>query len=401
MIEPIVYFGIGFLVAALLGLLFVPLVHKRAVRRMVRRLEAASPLSIAEIRADKDQLRAEFTTLTRQLEMNAEQLTTEITTQLAELGEKTDAINQLRKELDQNAATISALESHDKNLRDQLRATEAGIDLKNSSLREAERALVDNAAEFAKLLADLGERSSTVDSQRAELAAVHKQVEAIKLGIADCEHAVKVTEERLARERDDAEAARKGLDETRGKIDGLAARNPELERQLFKQTTEAETLGRRLRELEMRLGDQNRLLAELDFEVDRLRSDIEIARKIRSNLRDVIEQLSNLRRESATMRRDGETSRAALRVETALLHERIIDVAAHIARLIAVLEGTGSPILSLLAVEALSTGNRTSDVKRKSGESGAAMLDLQHAGKSTIADSIRALQSTASRVASN
>jgi hypothetical protein len=32
MIEPIMYFGIGFLVSALLGLLFVPLVHNRAVR---------------------------------------------------------------------------------------------------------------------------------------------------------------------------------------------------------------------------------------------------------------------------------------------------------------------------------------------------------------------------------
>ena len=48
MIEPVMYFGIGFLVAALLGLLFVPLVHNRAVRLTMRRLEAATPLSIAD-----------------------------------------------------------------------------------------------------------------------------------------------------------------------------------------------------------------------------------------------------------------------------------------------------------------------------------------------------------------
>ena len=74
MIEPIMYFGIGFLVAALLGLLFVPLVHNRAVRLTMRRLEAATPLSIAEIRADKDQLRAEFAMSTRRLEMSVEQM---------------------------------------------------------------------------------------------------------------------------------------------------------------------------------------------------------------------------------------------------------------------------------------------------------------------------------------
>src|SRR5258708_15226544 len=55
MIEPIMYFGIGFLVAALIGLVVVPLVHGRAVRLTMRRLEAATPLSMAEIQADKDQ----------------------------------------------------------------------------------------------------------------------------------------------------------------------------------------------------------------------------------------------------------------------------------------------------------------------------------------------------------
>jgi chorismate mutase len=60
MIEPIMYFGVGFFVAALLGLLLVPRVHNRAVWQTMRRLKAATPLSIAEIRADKDQVRAAF-----------------------------------------------------------------------------------------------------------------------------------------------------------------------------------------------------------------------------------------------------------------------------------------------------------------------------------------------------
>ncbi len=282
-----------------------------------------------------------------------------------------------------------------------MRATEKAIELKSSSLREAERALADNEAKFAKLLAELGERSIGVDSQRVELAALHKQVEAIKLSIADCERAVKVTKERLARERGDAEAATNELDETRGKIAGLAARIGELERQLFVQTTQAEMLGRRVPELEMRLGDQGRLLAERKFEVDRLRGDIEAARKINSYLRGLIEELPNLQRVSATMKRDAEASRAAMRVEHALLRERIIDVATEVAWLIAVLEGPGSPIASLPAVAAPPLGKKTSSVNAKRGEGSAATLDPQQPGKGTIANRIRALQSTASRVASN
>ena len=99
MIEPIIYFGIGFLVSALLGLLFVPLVHNRAVRLTMRRLEAATPLSIAEIRADKDQLRAEFAMSTRRLEMSVDQMKAKTTTQLAELAKKSDASISSRRSL--------------------------------------------------------------------------------------------------------------------------------------------------------------------------------------------------------------------------------------------------------------------------------------------------------------
>ena len=105
MIDSIMYFGIGFLVAALLGLLFVPLVHNRAVRLTMKRLEASTPLSIAEIRADKDQLRAEFAMTTRRLEMRIEKLQTQTTTQLAEVGKRTDAINQFKKELAETKVT--------------------------------------------------------------------------------------------------------------------------------------------------------------------------------------------------------------------------------------------------------------------------------------------------------
>ena len=60
MIEPMMYIGIGFLVAGLLVIGVIPLVHARAVRLTLRRLEASTPVSMAEIAAEKDQLRAEF-----------------------------------------------------------------------------------------------------------------------------------------------------------------------------------------------------------------------------------------------------------------------------------------------------------------------------------------------------
>jgi hypothetical protein len=74
MIESSMYFGIGLLFGALIGLVLIPLVHARAVRLTTRRLEAVLPESMAEVQAEKDLLRAEFAMSTRRLEMTVEQL---------------------------------------------------------------------------------------------------------------------------------------------------------------------------------------------------------------------------------------------------------------------------------------------------------------------------------------
>src|SRR4030088_3584124 len=73
MVEPIMYLAIGFLVSMLFGLMIVPLVHNRAVRLTTKRMEAATPLSMAEIQADKDQFRDEFAMSARRLAMSVQQ----------------------------------------------------------------------------------------------------------------------------------------------------------------------------------------------------------------------------------------------------------------------------------------------------------------------------------------
>jgi chromosome segregation ATPase len=433
MIEPVMYFGIGFLVAALLGLLFVPLVHNRAVRLTMRRLEAATPLSIAEIRADKDQLRAEFAMSTRRLEMSVEQMKARTTGQLAELGKKTDAINQLKRELGEKTAAIFAFESREKNLRDQLHATEQEYEIKTTALREAERTLADKQADLAKIVAELGERSIQADSQRVELAALRTQIEAMKVSVADYDRSVRSTEERMARERAEADAAAKHAHEERGRLGDLTTRASALEQQLLAHKAEAEVTSHRVQDLEERLREQGRLLAERDFLIARLRSDLEEAAKLENDLRaqiedtggrsssavdkfraDIeqleaqlaaaIEDRNRMQREVGAMKRDAETTWATERVENALLRERINDVAAEVARLTAVLEGPGSPIETILAQAAPERGQarsaRVQSFNGAMGEAGANGAETADDNKGTLADRIRALQTTASRAAS-
>jgi chromosome segregation ATPase len=416
MIEPIMYFGLGFLAATLLALIIMPFVHGRAERLTTRRLEAAIPVSMAEIQADKDQLRAEFAMSTRRLEMSVDQLKRKTTSQLAELGKKADAINQLKAEVGEKTATIFALEAREKTFKDQLKATEDELAAKTDALREAERALADKQADLARLTGNLDQRSVATDSQRVEIVALKTQVDALKHQIADLEKGVKDTEGRLEHERRAAEAAAQELALERGQVEKLGERVGQLEHQLAVQTTEAEILGRRVAELETRLAEQARMLGERERERDQLRFDLEAARRIETDLRQELasvdrrhsattdtlasekaaveaqldrtrEERGKLQREIATMKRDAESSWAAERVENALLRERINDVAAEVVRLTSVLEGPGSRIEAILAETAAPAGT-VNGAPQPSGEE----------PRGSLAERIRALQNHASRL---
>jgi chromosome segregation ATPase len=246
MIEPAMYLGIGFLIASLLGLIFIPLVHARAVRLTIRRMEAATPLSMAEIQADKDQLRAEFAMSTRRLEMSVEQLKAKSTSQLAELGKKNDAINRLKADLGEKSAAILALEAREKALKEQMKATEDELSVKTLGLHEAGRNLSDREADLARLSAELGDRTATTESQRIEMISLKTQIEALKVRIGDYEQDIKKTEDRLEKERAESAKTAADLHAERGKVENLGQRIGTLEQQLAAQKAESE-LRRRTR----------------------------------------------------------------------------------------------------------------------------------------------------------
>ncbi len=124
MIELIMFFALGFLSASLVALVLLSAVWHRAVRLTTKRIEGAIPVSMAEIQADKDQLRAEFAMSTRRLETSVEQLKYKTTEQFAELGRKNDTIRKLKTETEEKSARVTALEAQERNLREKLTSTE-------------------------------------------------------------------------------------------------------------------------------------------------------------------------------------------------------------------------------------------------------------------------------------
>ena len=164
MLESIMYFGIGFLFAALIGLAIFPRVHGRAVRLTTRRLEAAILPSIEEVQADKDLLRAEFATSTRRLETTVEQLNNRNANQLAELGRKGDALGRLTIERNAQQAEITALKMEVEALKERL--TAAGTEV-NAEGDVAPRAPIEWPTALAKAPVD-SSQSPPVSDQRHE-----------------------------------------------------------------------------------------------------------------------------------------------------------------------------------------------------------------------------------------
>jgi len=418
MIEPIMYLAIGFLVSMLCGLMIVPLVHNRAVRLTTRRLEAATPLSMAEIQADKDQLRAEFAMSARRLEMSVEQLKSKTTSQLAELGKKTDAINRMKLELGEKNATIFALEAREKAVKDQMRATEEEFVSKTEALRSAEQALTGKQGELARLSTDLNDRSMLADSRQIELVAVRAQIGELKNRVSDAEKEFAATQARLKQEQGESEAASRELNEARGRVENLNKRVTDLDRQLIMQVKEAELLSSRVNDLETRLATQGKLLAERDFENNQLRKANEIAERrvkelseeinltnsgrfpaleqlktekaaVEEQLRAARDERAKLQREMNAVQQQAESTWATERMENALLRERINDIAAEVAKLAMQLEGPNSPIEAMLAAEP--------DEKPAKATNGIAAAATSAPQGGTLAERIRALQSHASR----
>ena len=421
MVEPIMFVGIGFLVAGLLVIGVLPLVHARAVRLTMRRLEALNPLSMAEIQADKDQLRAEFAMSTRRLEMSVEQLKAKTTNQLTEIGKKSEAIARLKLELGERNAQLMALEAKERQLDNDVQNSQSELSSRINALSETERALAEAQAKLSDVTAVFNEHAQTADSQRIDLVTMRAHTEVLKGQIESYEKETKELQERLARKSAEADAASQQLVEEQARAESYATRIGDLDRQLIAQTTEAEILGRRVQELTARLDEQGRFLADNEFASDRLRNQATTAQKTEAEVRAALAQSENrhrlateglraekaqvedelrkseeerakLQREIAGMKREAENGWASERMENAVLRERINDVAAEVARLTATLEGPDSPIDAIVNNDA-KVGAPTNG----SGEKAVPSIAPNGGdAKGSLADRIRALQTRAS-----
>lgn len=109
-IEMVMLAALGFLTAALLALFIAPLYRRRVARLTTEMLKRSMPLTEAEIRADKDRLRAEFAIRIHKLETKVEEAAEASARQMVELNRRDATISELEGEV---AGQRTALEEHE------------------------------------------------------------------------------------------------------------------------------------------------------------------------------------------------------------------------------------------------------------------------------------------------
>jgi chromosome segregation ATPase len=304
MIESIMFFAGGFLVAGLLALVMISFVHHRAVRLTQRRLEDAIPVSMTEIQADKDNLRAEFAMSARRLEMNVEQLKAKATVQLGEIARKSEAINRLKAELTEKTVVTDALDSEARSLGTRIRETEQENRVKMAAVEANERALAVREAAFSQKASQMEQERQAHEAERRENAELNTSVAQFKGQIDQLQQEVREAARQLSDERTAATVLAKELDEKRQALGMLRPQLAQFEREIAAHTSELDNRGRRIDDVELRNRQQARALADREAAYTDLLAHYE-------------SEVANLRQqrdtEVAALRHDHDAEVAALR----------------------------------------------------------------------------------------
>ncbi|QND53866.1 hypothetical protein HB779_19680 [Phyllobacterium sp. 628] len=346
MIQTALYFALGFLSAVLLALIFAPPVWRRAMLLTRRRVEAETPLTLNEIQAQRDGLRAEHAVSERKLEMAMEGMKEKAAKQLAEFSEKDRVARSLTGEMGVRDRTIEEL-------RAALAEREQILEKSGKNLSGAQQIADQRAAELELLHRRLNSTATKADSLQIDVAAKDTRIE------------------NLSDELKEARKGKRDSDEQKRKVETeLNA----LRHSLEQEASRGGNAEARLNALVSQLSDSEAKLLRREKEVERLNE----------RLRKVIAE-GRKQGQSAT---DAPRGKQALvqAEESKLLREEMNVLASQVVAIVAQLEGPSSPVNKLLAVSG-------KDTLAAYDENGEAIVSL--------ADRIRTLQRAASQVESN
>jgi chromosome segregation ATPase len=336
-IENIMYFVLGLLVAGLVALIVMPAVWRRAVRLTKKRIEAATPMTMAEFRADKDQLRAEFALSTRRLEMNVEALRRRLSDQLRDINRKKNELGGIKGERDSHLQVVRELEEREAEAR--------------RRILELEKEGADLAQKLRMRDRELGEKSSQLDAARETLRGSAPRAFALDGKAlsgnynADIDELLQYLE--VEKKRSEfLETQNRTLIESLENSDKSAAEArasaTEFREKLAKRDDAVSDAQSDLADAEARIADAESRVSTLLAETTRLVGDGEQKRDmLLAEKLGLEEEMEKLRAKVAGVEGTVMADWDSDRIEQSHLRERLNDIASDVSRLVYALEGNG------------------------------------------------------------
>ena len=297
----VMVFAMGFLTAALLSLLVLPALARRAERLARRRIEARLPLSLAEISAERDQLRAELAVEARKVEIRLEEARRVRAEELGELGRRAVAIADLQHTVSEKTAAIAGLEADVARLDGALDEARASLGESQADMLRLSGELAQRGGELSDLRAAHADLSAVADERRTLIASLETKVEALDVRAQDLErdaaNARRESEGRLAtirsletdiellnqrvhalqQERDgldfDLDGLRSESAEAAARLATLAAESGERQRRLAVELQKADAADKALSDARRRADALTSRNAELEGELQSVRAE--------------------------------------------------------------------------------------------------------------------------------
>ncbi len=161
--------ALGFFLGCLLGLMLAPPLWNRAVKLTTRRLEATMPMTLAEIQADKDQIRADFAIQLRKVEVALEKSKEKAARELIEANKRRVEIQKLNGNLESSKGELHEAENANRVLQQTIKRRLPDLDAR---LKAAKKALTDLETVNAELRTTVASQS---DALKVARATVHNQ----------------------------------------------------------------------------------------------------------------------------------------------------------------------------------------------------------------------------------
>ena len=181
MIEWFMFGALGFFLGCLLALMLAPPLWNRAVKLTTRKLEATMPMTLADIQADKDQLRAEFAIELRRVEVALEKSKEKAARELIEANKRRVEIQVLNTDLGAVKSQLQESQNANRVLQQTIKRRLPDLD---SRLKAAKKALAELETVNAELRNTVASQSEalkiargTVHNQRADIDRLRMSLE--------------------------------------------------------------------------------------------------------------------------------------------------------------------------------------------------------------------------------